>query len=328
MQIAPPTVALTPPYGGTFTVYDPAHFNLPYTTQWNVALEQGVGTSQSLIASYVGNIGRRYLRAQIFNSPNSKFAGAVTVFRSDSTSDYEALQMQFQRRLSRGLQILASYTLAHALDDSSVDANCSCQPTRGDSKFDVRHGLSGAVSYEIPSGSGSRVARRLLGDWGVDAIEHALSGAPVDLSGGTLVLGTEQITLRPDVVPGVPFYVADPTVPGGQRFNNTAFVKAPAGRQGTLGRNVLRGPAMSQLDLALRRQFRLMAGLKLQFRVEAFNVLNHPNFGALNTSVGSATLGVPTQMLGRALAGTSGGLSPLYQVGGPRSFQFSLRLNF
>jgi hypothetical protein len=326
-QLAPPVVSMTPPYSGNFFEYDPATFNLPYTVQWNVAAEQALGPRQSLTASYVGNLSRRNLRQQEFNKPNASFPLIAVVFRSNSTSDYDALQLQYQRRLSQGLQVLASYTWSHALDDNSIEIQgLTTTPIRGNSSFDVRHNLAAAVSYDFPTPPEARVMRAVFGNWGTDAIVHARSAAPVDIvSNVSVIIGVQQFSIRPDVVPGVPFYLSDPTVPGGRRFNPAAFAKPPAGRDGTLGRNVLRGLPANQVDFALRRQFRLTERLKLQFRTEAFNILNHPSFGGQGTnSTVPATFGVPNQMLGRSL----GGLSPIYQIGGPRSLQFALKLSF
>ena len=78
------------------------------------------------------------------------------------------------------------------------------------------------------------------------------------------------------------------------------------------------------MDLAVRREFPIHEGLKLQFRAEAFNVFNHPNFGSINSSFGQKTFGQFTGTLATSL----GVLSPLYQMGGPRSMQFALRLMF
>ena len=78
------------------------------------------------------------------------------------------------------------------------------------------------------------------------------------------------------------------------------------------------------MDLAFRRDFPIREGLKLQFRAEAFNIFNHPNFGLINASFGQKTFGQATG----TLASTLGVLSPLYQQGGPRSMQFALRLVF
>jgi len=87
---------------------------------------------------------------------------------------------------------------------------------------------------------------------------------------------------------------------------------------------------MSQIDLSLRREFRLGERLKLLFRTEVFNLFNHPNFGNPNNLLSSAQFGQSTQMLARSLGsgGINGGLSPLYQVGGSRSIQLALKLQF
>ncbi len=85
---------------------------------------------------------------------------------------------------------------------------------------------------------------------------------------------------------------------------------------------MIRGFGAWQIDLALRRQFNLTEKVNLQFRAEAFNVFNHPNFGTITTLLTSASFGQATNMLNRQL----GGISPLYQIGGPRSFQFALKL--
>ncbi|MET0623346.1 MAG: TonB-dependent receptor, partial [Pyrinomonadaceae bacterium] len=134
---------------------------------------------------------------------------------------------------------------------------------------------------------------------------------------------------RPDLVGGVRLYVEDPLAPGGRRLNPPAF-SAASGRQGTLGRNALRGFGLSQLDLAVGRQFALSERTRLQLRAEVFNVSNHPNFGDPVGDLQSRLFGLSTQTLARSLGtgGINGGLSPLYQVGGPRSVQLALRLGF
>jgi hypothetical protein len=155
-----------------------------------------------------------------------------------------------------------------------------------------------------------------------------------------------QTILRPDLIPGIPLYLDDPLAPGGRRFNNTIDPSRPGckgpfcppspGRQGTLGRNVMRGFPMSQLDLAVRRHFSLGERMTLQLRAEAFNIFNHPNFGDpganndLANLLTSPNFGQSTQMLKSSLGtgGTTGGFSPLYQVGGPRSIQLALKLQF
>jgi hypothetical protein len=133
-----------------------------------------------------------------------------------------------------------------------------------------------------------------------------------------------QISRRVNLIEGVPVYLDDANVPGGRVINRAAFAAPPTGRQGSLGRNIIRALPAWQVDLALRRQFDLTEKLYLQFRAEAFNMFNHPNFGTINTNLTSTTFGQATNMLGSQLSG----LNPLYQIGGPRSMQFAVLLRF
>jgi hypothetical protein len=122
-------------------------------------------------------------------------------------------------------------------------------------------------------------------------------------------------------------------------FNPAAFVNPPVDpntglplRQGNVPRNFLRGFGATQWDFAIHRNFPIHESLKLQFRAEMFNFLNHPNFGSPNNGFGFPGFGVSTEMLGQYLASPgsvgSGGFSPLYQIGGPRSIQLALKLQF
>src|SRR5260370_295898 len=194
------------------------------------------------------------------------------------------MQLQFIRRLSRGLQAIASYTWGHSIDIASNDSAdnpaakfIDPRIDRGSSDFDVRHAFSGALTYNVPTPSVSGFGKHLLENWAVDSIVTARSATPVDLIGAISTTGFSS-TLRPDLVPGQPLIISDPTVAGGRRFNPAVFV-APAGAQGTLGRNVLRGFAVWQIDLSLRRQFNLTDRMNLQLRADCFNIFNHPNFG-------------------------------------------------
>jgi hypothetical protein len=134
---------------------------------------------------------------------------------------------------------------------------------------------------------------------------------------------------RPNVVPGVPLNLAQPTAPGGKVINPAAF-NIPTSGQGDLGRNALRGFGAVQWDMTVRRQFHVTSGLSFQARVDIFNVLNHPNFGSPVNYLSSPQFGQATQMLSNSLGagGQTGGLSPLYQIGGPRSIQLAVKLQF
>lgn len=327
IQLAPALVPvpLTAPYG-FLTVFDP-DLKLPYTLQWNVALEQSLGKSQALTISYVADAGRSLLQETQFSltSINPSFT-TVQLTKGTATSDYDSLQAQLQRHLSRGLQALVSYTWAHALDEDSSSIGGRVAK-RGNADFDVRHVFATAVTYDIPAPGANPVVRALLGRWSVDTTFHAQSALPVDLIARTFINPADgsTISVRPNVNPGVPFYIDDPAAPGGRKINSAAFNTAiPAGQSGNFGRNQVRGLGAWQQDFALRREFPLAEKVKLQFRGEGFNIFNHPNFGAIQTTLTAANFGQSTNMLNRQL----GGVNQLYQIGGPRSFQFALKLTF
>jgi hypothetical protein len=328
--LAPRPFTTAPPYPTLF-VSDP-HLTLPRTYEWNVALEASLDMNQSVTASYVGAAGRRLLRQEYLTNPNPNFTD-LYVTRNASSSDYHALQIQFNRRLSRGLQALASYTWGHSIDTVSLESSLNVLSAgydpgmdRGSSDFDIRHMFAAAATYDIPVHRDGLLGR-IVNSWVVDGIMRVNSAPPVNpIAGGRPLFGLFGAT-RPDLVPNVPLYVNDSTVAGGRRINRGAFTFPPADRQGTLGRNALRGFPLSQMDIALGRRFTLSERWKLQIRVEAFNVFNHPNFGQPINRINNPNFGRSQSMLNRSL-GFDAGLNPLYQVGGPRSIQLAARLQF
>jgi hypothetical protein len=334
---APPSSTVSPPVVTIF-VADP-HLKLPRTYQWNISLEQSIGASQSLSVTYIGAIGRKQLRVtNLFNvNPSFQF---VAVTDNSATSDYHALQVKFQRRLSRGLQALASYTFSHAIDIASTDAVgtnlntpvsvASPNVDRGNSNFDIRHSFTAGATYDLPSPQSPRVVHAALGGWSLDGFVLARSAPPVDIVGATFFAAGTELSPRPNLNPGVPLVLHGSQYPGGKIINRAALVPAPAGQQGNLGRNVLRGFGASQVDLGLQRIFHVTEKAGLRFRAEFFNLFNHPNFGNPNNLLTSPLFGQSTQTLANSLGagGANGGLNPLYQIGGPRSIQLALKLHF
>jgi Carboxypeptidase regulatory-like domain/TonB dependent receptor len=341
-QIAPPNASNQ----GTLTAFDPT-LKLPYTLEWNAALEQGLGTQQNLSASYVGSAGRRLTQSAFVNSPTPNLASAYLV-ADTAISNYNALQFQFQRRLSHGLQALASYTWSHSIDTgsggslygnpaNSLVPGTSANANRGPSDFDIRDALSAGLTYDIPASHVGSVPHKLLGHWSLQSIVQAHSSTPVNVYEATFnQLNQFATEIRPDVVPGQNFYLYGPQYPGGKALNPAAFTSPPIDangnplRQGDLGRNALRGFGVTQWDFAVHRDFPIFESLKLQFRAEMFNILNHPNFANPQAGLGYANFGQSTQTLAQSLGGNvgNGGFSPLYQIGGPRSIQLAMRLTF
>jgi hypothetical protein len=322
----------------TILVADP-HLKLPRTYEWNIALEQSIGSSQTLSMTYVGAIGRRLLRVTQLANVNANFPN-VSYTSGTATSDYHALQLKFERRLSRGLQALASYSFSHSIDSASTDAFSTRLNTpaslanpnidRGNSDYDIRHASTAGLTYDLPAPDLSGGVRKALRGWSVDAFVLARTAPPVDVVGATFTSVGASLMPRPNVNPGVPLELFGSGYPGGKIFNKAAFSAAPAGQQGNFGRNVLRGFSAAQADIGVQRTFRIREGAGLRFRGEFFNILNHPNFANPTNSLTSALFGRSTQTLANGLGsgGANGGFNPLYQIGGPRSIQLALKLVF
>ena len=232
---------------------------------------------------------------------------------------------------------MVNYTWSHAIDEASNEVQ---QGTflRGNASFDIRHNLSAAITYNVPRWKRYSIVDAILRDWSLDAVLLAYSGRPLDItvSGAIVPSDGSFLIVRPDIVPGMPFWVVDGTAPGGRRINRDAFARPPfvSGttdrfqRDGTLGRNVVRAPGIHQVNFSIRREFGFSERLKLTLRAEAFNLLNTPLFSGYNTSFSptSSSFGRASSTLN--LEPSGGGLNSLYALGGPRSWQFSARLGF
>jgi Ca-activated chloride channel homolog len=342
---APPAPASA--LGAPVSAFDP-HLRLPYTLRWHATVERGLGRSQSISASYVGAAGRRLLLTRTLLDPSPDFPLA-RLTTNGAQSDYESAQLQFTRRMARGLQALVSYTWAKSLDDFSEDAPARALlrgdapgGERGPSDFDVRHTVSGFVSYNLPTPFERGAWRALTRKWTLDALFEGRSARPLNVV-YAFPLSYGFALLRPDLLGGVPLYLRDSSAPGGTRLNAAAFALPGEMRQGTLGRNALRASPFYQLDLALGRRFDLNERFRLQLQAEAFNLLNHPNFddpvatfadagrapGASSPLRLNPYFGLPLSARGgETWAGQSAGFGPLYSAGGPRTIQFSLKLTF
>jgi hypothetical protein len=322
LSIPPPIT--NPPAAPYFIYAFPEHLQLPYTVQTNVSLEQSLGKAQVLTLAYVGGFGRKLLEDNEVNvgQVNPNFS-SVSFLQNGGSSDYNAFQAQLQRRMTAGLQALGSYTLSHCVDYGSVNFLYPYQ--RGNCDFDVRHNLSAAVSYEPTHRFRGTFGGSVLNHWGIEDRFTLRTGFPVTFDGSTFVdPSTGQIqNTGLNLVPGAPVYLYGSEFPGGRAVNPSAFALPPVG-EGDAPRNLVRGFGAWQMDLAIRRDFPLGDRLKLQFRAEAFNVFNHPNFGQIDPYFGDPMFGQAIHSLAQSL----GGLSPLYQLGGPRSLQFALKLAF
>jgi hypothetical protein len=276
---------LTTPFGMD------AAYQTPEFYQYNVTVERELGYAFSLETGYVGSLGRRLGRRFNLNQPDpvglSATGTLVTVrpypqfgdiqYQSQTaSSEYNALQVSLRRRAADGLTALVSYTLSRSYDNASSTNNS----TTGTQKFpqDVRdldaewslsdfhraHQFTGSLNYELPFGRG----------WQVNTIVTLLSGRPFTPQYSAADVSQQ----RPDLV-GDP----DASIPAGLAFNPAAFARPVATAQepnlfGNAGRNSLIGPAFKNVDLSFSKTFRTGRDVRLQARIEAFNVFNITNF--------------------------------------------------
>lgn len=297
---------------------------LPSVAQWNVALERAWSGRDVLSLGYLGSDGRNLLRREV-GGPGSTATSFLALTTNHGFSDYHALALQYRRSLAKGVQAMAAYTWSHSIDNGSSDAflvwAAPGPGDRGSSDFDLRHTFTAAATYE-PA---------FLRGWAIDGMARARTGFPMTPLQREEYIGIGlSNAFRPDLAVGQPLWIADVNSPGGRRLNPLAFLTTKSGTQGLLGRNVLEGFGTWQLDLALRREFRLSDRSRLQFRVEAFNAFNHPGFADPVKYRNNPLFGQPASMLNLMLgSGSPGsGLAPLLQSGGPRSVQGTLRLQF
>ena len=222
-------------------------------------------------------------------------------------ADYHALQFIVNKRVSHGLSVNGSYTYSHSIDNGGQEGTSNDFPSsmsntyafipelqRGPSDFDVRHSMTLNFLYDVPSPHFQEsVARFLAGGWEITGIFSARAGLPFSLGipndqagTGTFTSTAVHITQRPNFAPSAPGCGAatpqDAVTGNPNAYLNMACFPYPArGELGNLARNAIRAPGLQDFDFSLfKNQNVLGEKLKVQFRAEFFNILNHPNFQA------------------------------------------------
>ena len=310
---------LSNPFPGNFPYpYPPSalafqrNLHTPYVQQWNFNIEHSLGGSRMFEIGYVGSKGTDLIGARDINQPppstNPNFERPLPQFadidllESNRNSSYNSLQARFEQRLAFGLSLLASYTFAKSIDNDSSffsstgDSNFpqdsyDLRAERGLSNFDVRQRFVASYAYDLPFHSASR----WLKGWQTFGILQFQTGQPftVDLLADDDNSNTGIDSLgfgandRPNVI-GNP-HLSNPSA--NAWFNTSAFVIPPNGSFGNSGRNTVEGPGMATVDLSLVKNTVIRERATVQFRVEAFNVLNRTNFGLPDNFIGSPTFG-------------------------------------
>jgi hypothetical protein len=338
--LAPPSLSdsLTTPYQGLWASMP--NLTAPYTEQWNLSVDAALNQRNTLTASYVGNSGKKLLFTNYYTQiPGNPNFTSVYLTNNAAKSNYNALQVQDVGRIASGLDIAASFTFAHSLDNASTDVPNEA-PIYGNSDNDLRRVLNVALNYQSRGVRLEPWIERLMSDWTVANRFSTQSGYPLNIQESQVVLPDGSITYySPDLVSGVPIYLHGsaahnsavmPAYNFNWALNPNAFAMVPIDpstgnpvRQGTLGRNYIRTPAFWTLNTSIQRSFPFNDRLQLKFRADAFNILNHANLQGLDTNLSDSTFGELTPY-----GDTIGSENPLYAMGAARSLQFSLKLQF
>jgi carboxypeptidase family protein len=335
----PGSVPTTAPTNGTLTMTAiDENFDTAYITQWGLSVQRGVGSDLVFEIGYLGSKGTHLPLNRNLNQatagpgttaqvqarrPYPQF-GNITWIESVANSSYHSMELKAEKRYTKGLSLLGSYTFSKSIDNSpgiSTASNASSavaqnafdlRAERGLSDFDVRHRFVANTIWEIPLGKGHKVfgggtLAHVFGGWQASGILSLQTGRPF-----TAVLnGDISNTLNRNDRPNL---VGDPnsgpkTVE--QWFNKAAFQTQGVGSFGTAGRNVIIGPGLQNFDFALSRNFNVTERFRVQFRTELFNAFNHANF-----NYPAATANAP-QTFGQITSALD-----------PRQMQFGLKVIF
>ena len=203
---------------------------LPLVKQWNVSIEHALDRNDIVTAGYVGSSGSDLIRREI-GGAGSTNSSLLALGTNHGDSEYHSLQAQYRRRLASGLQALVSYSWSHSIDNSSTDAGfywagsgLQLGQDRGSSDFDVRHSFTAGFSYDVPASMRARMLRH----WDIDGMFRARTGFPINVLSAEQFMGVSfENVFRPDLVPGQPVWITDPSAPGGRRINPGAFLVPP-----------------------------------------------------------------------------------------------------
>ena len=320
---------------------------------WNLNIQEQVTRSLGLMIGYFGNKGthleidRNVNQSTILGTPASRpftalsasspflpgvtLSNSITEHDSSSNSNYNSLWITANQRVSRGLQFNASYTWSHSIDDVSrndqglfVQNSNNIAASRGSSDFDARHRFVANAIYDLPF-----TRNRLVSGWQLAPIVTVQSGNPF-----TVVLASSTITgaantVRPNVIG--PVQVSGN--PFGQWIVNPAasFALPAPGTFGNLGRNTVYGPGFADVDLALIKNTKLTERFNLQFRVDAFDLFNHPNFGQpgpLAANGATIITILPGNVVPASFSTIASTRFPTADSGSSRQLQLALKLRF
>ena len=307
---APPGVDPNrPAAGATRSIFD-INFRDAYARQWNVNYQRSLGRNYMAEVAYVGSQGRQMvIKVDINQAPpvvgvsdanvNRPFITLAPAVRSLSQSqsigqvDYNGLLVKFQRRFANNFSFLNSYTFGKSMDyasdnEAGITNNRDLEYNWGPSDYDVRHTLSSSWIYELPW-----ARNHFYGGWQMSGILYLRGGLPLTVTQAQGVASTGTGNRPNQVCSGK---LDNPTID--RWFDTSCFaaITEPTGTYGDTRRGSIRGPGSFNIDASLIKNTRF-GHVETEFRIEAFNLLNHPQFANPNTTIGNAAVGTISAML-------------------------------
>jgi hypothetical protein len=309
----------------------PPNFNEGYAGQWNLTIDQQIAKNYVLTVSYIGNKGTHLFMSRDINyAPPSTYDPTQSLATNQNTindrrlyandcrpgqtdapclgqtqeeanlawSTYHAGVVEINHRYSNGFSLMASYVFAKYLDVVPFGAEGGLGPrdptdfraNYGPSDNDVRHRFTASYIYELPKlKSAHGLLAGAVNGWQNQGVLIAQTGVPYTITSNTDTAATGIGGDFADFVPGQTVKPAHRGV--GEYFNPAAFTNAADGTFGNTSRNFLTGPARVNMDFSLFKEFPIYEFGKLQFRIEFFNLFNHPNFNHPDGGVGDGTFG-------------------------------------
>ena len=316
-----------PAAGATRSIFD-RDFRDAYARQWNLNFQKSLGTNYMTEVAYVGSQGRQMvIKIDINQAPpvvgvsdanvNRPFIRQAPAVRGLSQSqsigevDYHGLLVKFQRRFANNFSFLNSYTygksMDYASDNEAGTTNAfDLQYNRGPSDYDVRHTFSSSWIYELPWARNT-----LYGGWQLAGIFFLRGGLPLTVTQTQNVLSTGTGNRPNRICDG---RLDNPTID--RWFDTSCFVQVAdtTGTYGNSGRGIIRGPGSFNIDASLVKNTRI-GRIQTEIRIEAFNLLNHPQFANPNTTIGNSAVGTISAMLSSPNCSLCGTIERQVQLG-------------
>ena len=316
--------------------------------EWDLVVQQQLPQDWMAQVGYTGSEGHHLFDKYTVNLINPLTGtrplagfGSFGLKANDGNDNFNALQASLHRRFTRGLLFQMNYMYSHGIADASIGSgesvgfqDMACRACdRSSTNIDVRHTMTANAVYDLPFGHGKQflqdgTASRIFGGWKFAAIASAQTGLPVNITmtrkAGALLDGNTS-GQRPNLVPGVSIYAANPSIDGW--FNPAAFSLPASGTWGNLGRYIANGPGMSEIDSSLQKRFRVTERLALNFRAGVYNLLNHPVYSSPSGKIGTLTGNPPS------VSGSFGTITSIINTGAvgtgaPRRLEFMFRAEF